>query len=98
MDTKDLIAIQRFCSHYEIPLSFIEELKDYELIEITIIENTNYIKKTQINDLERLIRLHFDLEINFEGLDVVDNLLKRVNALQNEITTLNNKLRRYEDL
>ena len=45
-----------------------------------------------------MIRLHYDLNINLEGLDAVYNLLKRVENLQSEITSLHNKLRIYEDL
>jgi len=44
------------------------------------------------------MRLHFDLHINLEGLDAVYHLLQRVENLQSEITSLNNKLRLYEDL
>ena len=98
METQDLITIKEFCLHYNVPHSFIDALKDYELIEVTVIESNHYIKTTQINDLEKMMRLHFDLEINFEGLDVVDNLLKRVKALQNENIALKNILRRFEDL
>ena len=80
------------------PTTFINDLKDYELVEIVVSDNDNYIKTTQINEVEKLMRLHFDLNINLEGLDAVYNLLQRVEDMQNQITSLNNKLRLYEDL
>lgn len=43
------------------------------------------------------MRLHYDLEINIEGIDAIYNLLEQVNSLRKEITTLNNRLRLYED-
>ncbi|MBU2939777.1 chaperone modulator CbpM [Lacinutrix sp. C3R15] len=98
MEVTDLISIKTFCTHYNVPPTFINELQEYELIEIVVSNNVNYIKTTQITEVEKMIRLHFDLNINLEGLDAVYNLLQRVENLQNEITTLHNKLRLYEDL
>ncbi|MFD2542274.1 chaperone modulator CbpM [Lacinutrix gracilariae] len=98
MEVTDLISIKTLCTHYNVPPTFINELQDYELIEIVVSDNVNYIKTTQINEVEKMIRLHYDLNINLEGLDAVYNLLQRVENLQNEVTTLHNKLRLYEDL
>jgi len=98
MEVTDLISITTFCTYYNVPTTFINDLKDYELIEIVVSNNDNYIKTTQISEVEKLMRLHFDLNINLEGLDAVYNLLQRVEDMQNQITSLNNKLRLYEDL
>ena len=97
METKDLIIIQQFCLHYNIPKTFINALHDYELIEIVVSNDESYIKITQISDLEKMIRLYFELDINFEGLDVIYNLLKQLNTLQNQIIDLKNRLSLYED-
>ena len=40
METENLISIQQFCEHYSISTAFINELKEYELIEI-IVNNNN---------------------------------------------------------
>ncbi|QCE43338.1 chaperone modulator CbpM [Psychroserpens sp. NJDZ02] len=98
MEVTDLISITTFCTHYNVPTTFINQLQDYELIEVVVSEQEEYIKLTQINEVEKMMRLHYDLNINLEGLDAVYNLLKRVENLQSEITSLHNKLRLYEDL
>ncbi|MBJ6367490.1 chaperone modulator CbpM [Snuella sedimenti] len=98
MDTQNLISIQQFCTHYNVPKTFINALKDYDLIEIIIIKEEHYIHLTQINEVEKMMRLHYDLDINFAGIDAIYNLLKQVDALKQEINTLHNKLRFYEDL
>ena len=98
MEVTDLISIKTFCTHYNVPVTFINALQDYELIEIVISDNSNYIKTTQINEVEKMMRLHFDLDINLEGVDAIYNLLKQVEALKQEITMLHNRLRLYEDL
>ncbi|WP_055444498.1 chaperone modulator CbpM [Lacinutrix himadriensis] len=98
MEVTDLISITTFCTHYNVPVTFINDLQDYELIEIVVSDDDNYIKTTQLNELEKLMRLHFDLHINLEGLDAVYNLLERVENLQSEVISLQNTLRLYEDL
>jgi len=40
--------------------------------------------------------LHVDLDINIEGLDAISHLLQKVNALQNELVALRNRLQIYE--
>jgi hypothetical protein len=43
-----------------------------------------------------MIRMHQELDVNIEGIDVVFNLLQKIDGLQNELTALKNRLRLYE--
>ena len=97
MDRSQYILIREFCDSHEVQHSFVDSLCDYGLIQITVIEEDEYLDPEQVRHLERLTRLHYDLEINFEGLDAVNNLLEKVHHLQNEVRTLQNRLRRFED-
>lgn len=97
MDTAQLISIQQFCLHYNVPINFVKALKDYELVEFTSTEDETYLQIHQLNEVEKIIRMHYDLEINFEGIDVIYNLLKQVEHLQNEVRILKNKLNAYEN-
>lgn len=97
METKDLIAIQEFCKHYKVEISFIDSLNEFGLIEIITVEQTQFIHQQQLKDVEKMIRLHYDLEINLEGIDAISHLLKRVNSLQEELNALKIKMRSYED-
>ncbi len=96
MQTGDLIPASEFCAQYKAELSFITYLRDFGLIEITSVEENYYIPYTQLGKLEQLARLHYDLDINLEGIDAITNLLERVKGLQFEITNLKNKLSIYE--
>ncbi|REE07750.1 MerR-like DNA binding protein [Winogradskyella pacifica] len=96
MDTKQLISIQQFCTHYNVPIKFINALQEYELIEITITDNQDYLQTNQLNAIEKMMRMHYDLDINFEGIDAIYNLLKQVEQLQEEVRVLKNKLSVYE--
>lgn len=97
METRDLIPIQLLCKRYNVPVSFINTLQDFELIEIIVKNDDFYIHSTQIKALEKMMRLHYDLDINIEGVDAIYNLLKQVDSLKKEITELQNRLRLYED-
>ena len=97
MAIQKLIILQDLCSHYEIEMSFLNELHATGLIEIKTINQQQCIDSDSITDLEKMIRLHNDLHINTEGIDVVFNLLQRVDALQTELQAVKNRLGIYED-
>ena len=98
MKTQDLISIKQLCNYYKIPESFLDTLYDYQLIEIQTFDNDIYIQKTQIRDVEKIMRLHFDLEINIEGVDVIFNLLNQIEVLKMENIQLKNQLKLYNNL
>jgi hypothetical protein len=97
METNNLILVEEFCTHNEIELSFIDGLQELGLVEIMNIDNGKYLAQSQLRDVEKLVRLHYELEINMEGIDVVYHLLKRINDLEDELTQTKNKLRFYSD-
>ena len=96
MKITDLITIQEFCTHYQIPKSFINSLYEYDLIEIVNYHETQHIEKNKINHIEKIMRLHFDLDINFEGIDVILKLLNDIESLKRELIGLQNKLELYK--
>lgn len=97
MAQQDLILIETLCTHYEVEVSFFDALDSVGLIEIETIEQERFIHKDRIGDLERMIRIHHELNINMEGIDAVFNILKRVDELQNELTAIKNRLNLYEN-
>ncbi len=97
MEIKDFIPVIQLCSHYKVEISFFNELNEVGLIEITTIEQSLYIHQDEINDVEKMIRIHRELNVNTEGIDVVFNLLQKVDDLQNELNNVQNRLRLYEN-
>ncbi len=97
MNEKPLISTQSLCSHYNIEISFVNALSKMGLIQIEIVEQNQFIHQDQIGDLEKIIRLHDELNVNLEGIDVVFNLLAKERELQNELNALKNRLRLYEN-
>jgi hypothetical protein len=98
MNKVHLIPAIEFCSSHQIEISFIESLQEAGLIEVTTIAETEYIKGDQLIELEKIVRLYYELDINLEGIDTVFHLLQRINEMQDEITLLKNRLRLYESL
>ena len=96
MQTGNLIAIEEFCANHHIEISFVSSLQQIGLIEITTIEDTEFIESSQLYQLEKFTRLYYELDINLEGIETIVHLLQRINSLQDEITILQNRLRLYE--
>jgi hypothetical protein len=96
MQTDYLIAVDKFCANHNIEISFISSLKQNGLIEITTIKEAEYIDPDQLLQLEKIVRLYYELDINLEGIETINYLLQRIETLQNENVILRNKLRLYE--
>jgi len=92
-----LISTDDFCSYYNVEYSFINALQQYGLIEVTTIDQISFIDHDHLRNLEKLIRLHYDLEINLEGIEAILCLLQKVKDMQKEILFLKDKLRLYND-
>ena len=96
METEYLIAVDEFCASHNIEISFISSLHQSGLIEITTIKNSGFIEADQLRQLEKYIRLYYELDINLEGIETIDHLLLHINSMQDEIRSLRNRLRLYE--
>jgi chaperone modulatory protein CbpM len=94
---ENLIAITEFCNQHQIEISFISALQEYGLIQITTIEQLAYIPVNDLRRLEKMITLHYELEINIEGIETIAHLLDRMDLMQQEILLLKNRLRAYEN-
>jgi hypothetical protein len=96
METTNLILLEQFCSNCDVEFSFINSLHDYGIIEILILEDKKYISNEHLKNIERAIRFHYELNINIEGIDVISNLLKQIDDLQQELIVAKNKLKLYD--
>ncbi|PHS52198.1 MAG: MerR family transcriptional regulator [Lutibacter sp.] len=90
------ITAKQFCINYNIPLSFIDSLSNYELINLIEIESSKHLQIDDINRIEKMMRLHYDLNVNFEGLDIINHLTSQINSLQEELIGLKNRIDFYE--
>lgn len=93
MNLENLTTVHSLASQYEVAIAFFENLGELGLIEVIAIDETYYVHHDTIFKVEKIIRIHKDLDINLEGIDVVLNLLDKIETLQQELIAAQNSLR-----
>ncbi|MEH6513625.1 chaperone modulator CbpM [Maribacter arcticus] len=96
MDSENFILIKHYCEKTQTPIDFIDDLLEYGMIEVQVIENKTYVQSKHIIEIERIYRLRQDLGINMEGIDSLNHMLEKVNRLEQELKLLRNRLTIYE--
>lgn len=96
MESQELIIIEVFCTYYNVELSLIDELNEFGLIEIIQDNGIKYIHIDKVPEVERVIRFHNELNINKEGIEVILNLLNRLDKISQQRRYLQDKLKLYE--
>jgi len=96
METKQLIATDKFCTFYNVKYSFVESLLEIGLIEAVTVSEQQFIHIEHLQKIERIIRLHDELDINLEGIEAIHTLLDRIEHMSSELNSLKNRLRFYE--
>lgn len=82
---QEKITIEDFCQYYKAEISFIRSLQDSGLIEFIERDEDDYISFDEMPRLEKFVRMHYDLDINLEGLETIDYLLQKVEDLQKKL-------------
>lgn len=96
MSTEELISIEQYCMHEELDLTFVQALTERGLIQVVVQQERTYIAPADAARLEQLARMHFDLDINLEGIEAISHLLERVESMQQEMRNMQQRLRLYE--
>lgn len=96
MEEKNYILLEHFCQHSSIADSFLKSLIEFDLITHKKMQDDFYILDEEISDIERMFRLHDDLGVNIEGLDVINEMLNRIQKMEEEMNYLRKRLSIYE--
>ncbi len=88
----NLIATKDICTYHEVEYTFISSLSEAGLVELKVVNKTTYIPESGLQKLERMIRLHNELEINVAGIEAITHLLERVEQMQEEMRRLRNRV------
>lgn len=97
MQTEEMISADEFCIHYNIEKSFLYSLKESGLLEMIMVEEKVYVPAQELSQLEKLVRLYYEMDINLEGIETITYLLQRMNEMQKQIIYLKNQLSIYEN-
>lgn len=93
---ENLIPVDVLCVQYQVNDQFFSRLVATGLIEIHLVREIAYVQEESLFEIEKIMRLHRELDVNLEGIDIVLNLLQKIDNLQNEMLALKNRLSLYE--
>jgi len=74
-------------------LQFIRNLSQNGLIEVVVQDEEEFVKEEELKALEQFATWHYELEINLQGIEVAQNLLHKIEQLQEEIRLLRIEIR-----
>ncbi len=97
MADEKYISVMQLCELYQIEVTFFHEINDLGLVELISEENDMFLHEDGLFKVERIIRIHHDLNVNMEGIDVILNLLDKVDELQHKLSSAQSRLGLYED-
>lgn len=96
MAAEKYIWIRDFCQGHSLEEAFLYELQEFDLIRIVEVESQPALHRRELRRLERLVRLHHDLQISPQGLQAVQHLLDRLETMEQELWQLRRRLGRWE--
>tara|TARA_R100000935_G_C2765798_1_gene135559 strand:- start:48 stop:338 length:291 start_codon:yes stop_codon:yes gene_type:complete len=96
MNLNDLITTEELCERYSVEHTFIRSLNNSGLLEVITVEKREYVYCAKMAEFEKMLRLHYDLKINLEGIEAIKHLLDRLIDLKEENLALKNRLGLYE--
>lgn len=95
MNNDELIAVNDFCTTNNVETSFLYSLSESGLVQLTTIEESAFISVDQLPGLEKWVRLHYEMDINLEGIEAIQHLLQQMKDMQHEMDLLKQRLAAY---
>lgn len=93
MDQNNLVSIQSFCQYHGIESMLIFTFAELGLVKIVEEKAEFFLEEGSLNRMEQFVRLYKDLELNPEGVEIVVDLLGKIERLQEENAALKRKIR-----
>jgi hypothetical protein len=88
----NLISTTDICTYHEVEYTFINSLGEAGLVELRMVDQTAYISEDDLQKVEKMIRMHHELEINIAGIEAITHLLERIEQMQEEMRLLRNRV------
>lgn len=96
------ISREELVKIYNIEITFFDELVDGGLLTVETENEIHYLLYEDLPVFERFTNWHYDLEINLPGLEVINDMLRKMEDLKQKNRDLMNKLSaindQYEDI
>ncbi|MDR6158374.1 chaperone modulatory protein CbpM [Chryseobacterium sp. SLBN-27] len=91
------ISREELVKIYNIEVTFFDELVDSGLLNIHTENEIRYLMYEDLPSFERFANWHYDLEINLPGLEVIHDMLRKMEDLKQKNRELMNKLSAISD-
>ncbi|MBL1220030.1 MerR family transcriptional regulator [Chryseobacterium sp. L7] len=96
------ISREELVKIYDIEITFFDELVDVGLLKVETENEIRYLLYEDLPVFEKFTNWHYDLEINLPGLEVISEMLRKMEDLKQRNRDLMNKLSaisdHYEDI
>jgi predicted ATPase len=86
------ISREELVKIYNIEITFFDELVNGGLLNVETENNIRYLLYEDLPRFERFTNWHYDLEINLPGLEVIHDMLSKMEDLKQRNRELMNKL------
>lgn len=96
MNTEELIAIDVFCTYQGVEATFVHALCERGLITVTVTNEKNFIAAEDLPRIEQMARMHYDLDINLEGIEAISHILERVLELQERMRRMDERAHLFD--
>lgn len=96
MKRDDYILVDYFCEVTNTNPEFLKQLYEHDLIKHIEYNKAPALLQNELPVIERMLRLHYDLNVNIEGLQVINHMREKMIGMQNELLQLKRKLKRFE--
>ena len=96
MEKTKYIQVTTYCKKTNIDSGFVTTLEEYGLIKTKTMKSEVCIAEEDITEVERMFRLHKELGVNLEGIDVINHLVNRLKAVEAELKSAKKIVSLYE--
>ena len=78
---QEKISREDVVKHYNIEVHFLDSLEEFGLLKTVEENHVKYIYYEELPNLERFANWHYDLDVNVPGLEIIHNLLNKMEIL-----------------
>ncbi len=89
---KKYISLKTLAAFHQVDEALLQELIEYEIVPLSKRNREWAISLDYLDDFERALRLHRELGVNLQGVDIICRMHNRIKEMQAEIEHLKSLL------
>lgn len=89
----EYISIKSLANFHNLDEGLLLEIVEYEIVPVKRSRSEISINSEYIEEFERALRLHLDLDVNLQGVEIICRMRNQIQEMQEEIDRLNQLLK-----